>query len=45
LIRSVSDKIIIMNNGKIVEKGNTRSLFLKPKSNYTKSLIYASNLD
>jgi len=45
LIRSVSDKIIIMKKGEIVEKGNTKSLFLKPKSNYTKSLIYASNLN
>ena len=45
LIRSVSDKIIIMKKGDIVEKGNTKSLFLKPKSNYTKSLIYASNLN
>ena len=44
LIRSVSDKIIIMNNGLIVDKGETKSLFSKPKSSYTTKLIHASNL-
>ena len=44
LIRSVSDKIIIMNNGVIVDKGETRSLFSNPSSSYTKKLIHASNL-
>ena len=45
LIRSVSDKIIIMSNGLIVDRGETRSLFSKPNSSYTKKLIYASNLN
>ena len=44
LIRSVSDKIIIMNNGAIVDEGDTKSLFSKPKSLYTKKLIRASNI-
>ena len=45
LIKAVSDKIIIMKNGIIVESGETKSLFLKPKENYTKELIVASNLN
>ena len=44
LIKSVSDKIIIMKDGIIVESGETKSLFLKPKENYTKQLIVSSNL-
>ena len=45
LIKAVSDKIIIMKDGIIVESGETKSLFLKPKENYTKELIVASNLN
>jgi microcin C transport system ATP-binding protein len=45
LIKAVSDKIIIMKDGIIVETGETKSLFLKPKENYTKELIVASNLN
>ena len=44
LIKSVSDKIIIMKDGIIVESGETKSLFSKPKENYTKNLIFSSNL-
>ena len=44
LIKSVSDKIIIMKDGIIVESGETKSLFSKPKNNYTKELIVSSNL-
>ena len=44
LIKSVSDKIIIMKDGIIVESGETKNLFLKPKKNYTKELIVSSNL-
>ncbi len=44
LIKSVSDKIIIMKDGIIVESGETKSLFSKPNENYTKELIISSNL-
>ena len=44
LIKSVSDKIIIMKDGIIVESGKTKNLFSKPKKNYTKELIVSSNL-
>ena len=44
LIKSVSDKIIIMKDGIIVESGETKILFSKPKNNYTKELIVSSNM-
>ena len=44
LIKSVSDKIIIMKDGIIVESGETKSIFSKPNENYTKELIVSSNL-
>ena len=39
IIRSVSDKIIVLKNGKVIEKGNTENVFTKPSENYTKALI------
>jgi oligopeptide transport system ATP-binding protein len=39
VIRSVSDKIIVLKNGKVIEKGSTESVFNKPINNYTNTLI------
>jgi len=39
VIRSVSDKIIVLKNGKVIEKGNAESVFNKPINNYTNTLI------
>jgi microcin C transport system ATP-binding protein len=39
VIRSVSDKIIVLKNGKVIEKGSAESVFGKPINNYTKALI------
>lgn len=39
LVRSYCDELMIMKNGKIVERGNTEEIFTHPKQNYTKALI------
>ena len=39
VIRSVSDKIIVLKDGKMVEKNTSDKIFNNPKSNYTKNLI------
>ena len=39
VIRTMSDYIIVLRNGKIVEEGNTDFIFNSPKKNYTKKLI------
>ena len=39
VIRSMSDKIIVLKNGKVIEKGSAESVFGKPINNYTKALI------
>jgi len=39
VIRSVSDKIIVLKNGKIIEFGNSKIVFNKPLNEYTKNLI------
>ena len=39
LIYSISNHVLVMNKGRIVEKGITKQLFKKPKEEYTKNLI------
>ncbi|WP_411893902.1 ABC transporter ATP-binding protein [Winogradskyella sp. A2] len=41
LVSEFADDVIVMYNGEIVEKGNTGSIFISPKHNYTKALIGA----
>ena len=42
VIRSLAHKIIVLKNGKIVEKGNSKDIFTNPKQSYTKKLISAA---
>tara|TARA_B100000029_G_scaffold130571_1_gene124202 strand:- start:651 stop:1559 length:909 start_codon:yes stop_codon:yes gene_type:complete len=44
LIRSVSDKIIVMKDGVVIEQNITKKLFSSPRSLYTKNLINSSGL-
>lgn len=39
LIRKIADKICVMKNGEIIEKGDVREVFENPKHPYTKELI------
>ena len=41
VIKAVSDYIIVIKNGKIVEEGKTESVFNNPQKNYTKNLLQA----
>ncbi len=38
VIKSVSDNILVLKEGKLVEYGNTKKIIDNPKSNYTKKL-------
>lgn len=42
VVRSISHKIIVMREGKIVESGSCESLFTSPKEKYTKELLQAA---
>ncbi|AFH48093.1 Peptide/nickel transport system ATP-binding protein [Ignavibacterium album JCM 16511] len=44
-IKNISNRLLILKNGKIVEIGSTEEIFSKPKSEYTKFLIKASQLE
>ena len=38
-IKNICDEIIILKNGKIIEKGLTQEILNSPKESYTKKLI------
>ena len=39
VIKNISDNVIVMHEGKIIEKNNSKDLFSCPKNEYTKKLI------
>lgn len=44
LIRSISHRILILYNGKVVESGNTHEVFAAPKNQYTR-LLFAESVN
>lgn len=44
VVKALSDNVIVMSKGDIVEKGNADQIFHNPQNPYTKRLIAASNL-
>lgn len=45
ILRKLTDRIIVMYKGEIVEFGNTNDLFNSPKHDYTKFLLNCENYD
>jgi peptide/nickel transport system ATP-binding protein/oligopeptide transport system ATP-binding protein len=41
VVRHMADRIVVMHQGKIVEQGATKSIYEKPKVNYTRELLNA----
>ncbi len=42
VIRAMSDRVIVMRNGKVVEKGTADQIFEAPQEDYTKALLAAA---
>jgi peptide/nickel transport system ATP-binding protein/oligopeptide transport system ATP-binding protein len=41
VVRHMADRIVVMYQGKVVEQGITKSIYEKPKANYTRELLNA----
>ena len=41
VVKYIADEVIVLQNGKLVEKGTVSKLFNKPSTDYTKALIEA----
>jgi peptide/nickel transport system ATP-binding protein len=42
VVRHMSDTVLVMKNGQVVESGNTEAVFTTPSSEYTRALIAAA---
>ena len=42
VVRSIADRILVMQKGRIVESGDTEALFSAPKDAYTRRLLAAA---
>jgi microcin C transport system ATP-binding protein len=42
VIRAMSDRVIVMRGGKVVEKGTAQQIFEAPREDYTKALLAAA---
>ena len=39
IVKNITDRVVVMTNGKVVETGKTKLIFSKPKHIYTKKLL------
>ena len=42
MVRALSNYVIVMRSGKIVEEGPAQEIFSSPKTDYTKALLSAA---
>ena len=45
VVRAMSDHIMVMKDGRLMEEGGTDDIFIRPKADYTRSLIAAAFQD
>ena len=42
IVKALSDQVVVMQNGEVIEEGSVKEIFLKPKESYTKKLIQSA---
>lgn len=42
VVRSITDRVLVMKDGHIIERGKTESVFVSPQHSYTKKLLAAA---
>jgi oligopeptide transport system ATP-binding protein len=45
VVRALSDEIVVMKDGKVVERGPVDAIYDRPEQSYTRELIAAAHLD
>ncbi|MDQ0849184.1 peptide/nickel transport system ATP-binding protein [Arthrobacter sp. B3I9] len=45
VVANMCDRVLVMNNGQVVEEGTTEDVFARPEHPYTRGLLAASDLD
>ncbi|WP_404287430.1 ABC transporter ATP-binding protein [Glutamicibacter arilaitensis] len=45
VVANVCDRVLVMNNGRVVEEGSTEEVFTNPQHPYTRGLLAASDLN
>ncbi len=45
VVRAMADQIVVMQGGRVVERGATAEIFIRPREAYTRELIAAADLD
>ncbi|NTS77810.1 ATP-binding cassette domain-containing protein [Catenovulum sp. SM1970] len=44
IVQHISDKVFVMDSGKIVERGNTQEVFANPRHTATRKLLYSQQM-
>jgi D-methionine transport system ATP-binding protein len=44
VMRAVTDRVVVLDHGKVVEQGETEQVFAAPKADLTQRLLAASQL-
>ena len=42
MVRALSNYVVVLKNGKVVEEGPSEEIFKNPKADYTKALLAAA---
>ena len=42
VVKAISDRVLVMRDGRIIEQGDTKNVFHSPQHDYTKKLIAAA---
>ena len=45
VVKKISDRLLIIKDGEIIESGEAKKIFLNPSSEYTKKLIEISGIN
>ena len=41
-LRALANRVLVMQDGKVVEEGSAEDIFVRPKTDYTKALFAAA---